>query len=224
MSLAKKIHPREGEVIFRAVYRYQLTYLWKYIIGFTVILASSFFMFRLFAWQPWGIIVFGLGILIGILIIIRTYIFNRVNVLVITDQRVVDIHRMSWFDETISSLGHHDILDVSVRHKGLLQSIFNYGTLSIHTKNSQFALDIAKVRDPSEIQALLLEVGEKHTRSRHAGDVGAICRNFIKIIPELSKNDLRAVSGLITERLATAPDGPSAQRADQEEDYEGDSH
>lgn len=207
-SLIKKIQPRAGEVILRIIYRYQLTNFWKYLIGFVILFAASFFMFRLFSWGLVGYGVFGTAIIIGIGIIFRTYIFNRTTALVVTDQRVVDIHRVSLFDEVISSVGHHDILDVSARKKGIMESLFNYGAVSIHTKNSQFALDVLKVYNPGEIQSVLVEVGDRHAKSRNLGDSAAICRSFINLIPELSQKDLIAISNLINEKIDKTDNSP----------------
>ncbi|TAN32695.1 hypothetical protein EPN28_04205 [Patescibacteria group bacterium] len=201
MSLIKKIQPREGELVVRAVYRYQLTNWWKYMLGFALLFAASFFMFRFFSWGLFGYGLFGVCVLVGAMFILRTYIFNRTNCLVITDQRVVDINRVSMFDEVISSVGHHDILDVSARRNGILENIFNYGGISIHTKNSQFALDIVKVRRPIDVQAVILELGDRHLRARAASDSAAVCRGFIKIIPELSQKDLIAIGNLINEQI-----------------------
>jgi len=201
MSLSKKIHLRESEQIVSAIQRYSLTYLWKYFLGLIFLFVASFFMFRLFAYGWWGYVLYGLGMFIGLFIIWRTWFFNKTNIFVITSERVVDIQRTSWFDETISSVGYIDVKDISVRKKGVLASIFNYGNLIIQTKSQQFVLDIPGVRNPQKIQAVLAEADEKHRQNRRVANRDAIYNNFKKIISELPVEELRSVHELIRIQL-----------------------
>ena len=104
MSLAKKIQLKDDEKIILVVQPYILTYVWKYVFGLAFLFVSSFFMFRLFFYGWWGKAVFWLGMFLGFYIIFRAWLMSHTNVLVVTSERVVDIHRLGWFDEIISSV------------------------------------------------------------------------------------------------------------------------
>lgn len=142
MSLAKKINLKDDEKIIMVVRPYVLAYVWKYVLGGIFLFASSFFMFRLFFYSWWGEVVYALGMLIGFYFILSALFKNRGNMLVITSSRAVDVHRLGWFDEIISSVNYLDVKDIAIRKKGLWQSLFNVGGVSIVTKSENFALEI----------------------------------------------------------------------------------
>lgn len=197
MSLSKKINLREGERVIQIERRYGLSDWWKYGLGLVFLALPSFFMFQLF-WQGWwGYVIYTLGILLGLYIIFRVWFFNHFNLFVLTSERIVDVHRVGWFDQIISSISHKDIKDISVRKKGFLANVFNYGSVIVRSQSDQFFLDIIKIHHPQELQTVLIEVGEQYRQNRQLLNTKTIYRNFIKIIPDLSDEQLKTVSQLI---------------------------
>ncbi len=205
MSLAKKIHLKDDEKINVVVQPYILTYVWKYLFGLAFLFASSFFMFRLFGYGWWGNIVYGLGIFLGVYIIFRAWFMSRANVLVITSDRVVDIHRLGWFDEVLSSVSYLDVKDVAVRKKGIAQSLFNFGGIAIATKSQQFVLDILNIKNPAKIQILLSDISQQYKQNIKVANMQVIYNNFIKIIPDLTDGDLKEAKRLIEEQFKLDP-------------------
>ncbi len=201
MSLSKKIHLREGERIIRIVRRYYLTDWWRYFFGLVFLCLSSFFMFQLFFYGWWGYAIYGMGILIGLYIIFRSWFLYHSTLFIITSERIVDIHRSSWFDEVQSAISHKDISDIAVRKKGILAGLFNYGILLIQTKSQQFVLEINKVKHPQELQTMLLEISELYQREQKLSNVNTIYRSFISTIPDLTDDQLNNVQRLIGEQF-----------------------
>lgn len=201
MSLSKKIHLREGERVIRVVRRYSLTDWWKFFFGLIFLVVASFFMFQLFSFGWWGYVIYGFGITIGLYIIFRTWFFYHFTSFVITSERIIDIHRGGWFDEILSAISHKDISDIAVRKKGILPSIFNYGSLVVQTKSQQFILDIPKIKQPQELQTMLLEIGDRYQRDRKLLDAQTIYRNFLNIIPDLTDGQLHNARQVIDEQF-----------------------
>ncbi len=201
MSLAKKIQLKDDEKIIAVIAPHVAAYVWKYLLGLAFLFVSSFFMFRLFFYGWWGDVVYGLGMFLGVYIILRTWFLNHLNVLVVTGDRVVDIHRLGWFDEIISSVNYLDIKDVVVRKKGIAQSLFNFGGLAIQTKSQQFILEILNIGNPAKIQLLLADVGQQYKQDIKVANAQVIYNNFIKIIPDLTDGDLREARRLIGEQI-----------------------
>ena len=201
MSIAKKIHLKDDEKIILVVQPYILTYIWKYLLGLAFLFVSSFFMFRLFFYGWWGKAAFGLGMFLGFYIIFRAWLMNHANVLVVTGERVVDIHRLGWFDEIISSVSYSDIKDVAVRKKGIMQSLFNFGGIAIATKSQQFVLEILNISNPAKIQLLLSDISQQYKQDIKTANMQVIYNNFIKIIPDLTDGDLKEAKQLIEEQL-----------------------
>ena len=201
MSIAKKIHLKDDEKIILVVQPYILTYIWKYLLGLAFLFVSSFFMFRLFFYGWWGKAAFGLCMFLGFYIIFRAWLMNHANVLVVTGERVVDIHRLGWFDEIISSVSYLDIKDVAVRKKGIMQSLFNFGGIAIATKSQQFVLEILNISNPAKIQLLLSDISQQYKQDIKTANMQVIYNNFIKIIPDLTDGDLKEAKQLIDEQL-----------------------
>ncbi len=201
MSLAKKINLRAGEDIVEVVRPYSLASLWLYFLGLAFLLASAFFMFWLISQGWWGYVVLGLGFLVGVWIIIRTWFFNRSNYLVVTSDRVVDVTRLGWFEEIISTAGYLDIKDAFIHKRGIFANIFNYGTITIESKSQQVVLELEKVHHPAQVQSLVMTQAEKYRLQRRVVNQESIFHNFLKIIPDLSESELIEVQDLIVEQL-----------------------
>ncbi|MFH1292321.1 MAG: PH domain-containing protein [bacterium] len=201
MSLTKKVNLREGEKIITIIRRYGLVSWWKHLLGLLFLGTTSFFMFQIFAYGLWGYVVYGAGIFMGVFLVFRTWFFDHFNAFVVTTERVIDIHRLGWFDQIVSAVGHKEVKDVSVRKKGVLANMFNYGSVVIQSKGQQFYIEVAKVYDPQKLQTVLLEVGEQYQRDRKLLDAQAVYRNFLKIIPELSDEQLQTASQLIMDQF-----------------------
>lgn len=201
MSIAKKINLKDNEKIVAVIAPHVISYVWKYLFGMVILFAFSFFMFRLFFYGWWGKFVYGAGMFLGVYIIFRTWLMNHKNVLVITSDRVVDIHRLGWFDEIISSISYLDIKDVVVRKKGIAQSLFNFGGIAIATKSQQFILEILNISNPSKHQLLLSDISQQYKQDVKVANMQVIYNNFIKIIPDLTDGDLAEAQRLIGEQI-----------------------
>lgn len=203
MSIAKKINLKDDEKIVSVVGPHLISYVWKYLFGLAFLFVFSFFMFRLFFYGWWGYAVYGLGMFVGFYIILHTWLMNHSNVLVITSERVVDIHRLGWFDEIISSVSYLDIKDVAVRKTGIAQSLFNFGGIAIATKSQQFVLEILNISNPSKHQLLLSDISQQYKQDVKVANMRVIYNNFVKIIPDLPDGDLAEVKALIEEQIGS---------------------
>ena len=201
MSLKRKINLRENESIVRTVHRYTLVDWWRYVLGFAFLAAASFWMFQLFSYKYWGYTAYGILILTGLYTLFRTWFFGYFNALIISTERIVDLHRQGWFDVTMSSISYKDIKDVLVRKKGVCANIFDYGTVITQSKSEQFVLEVIKTKNPAELQTLLQDLQEQYITDRKLIDVKTIYNNFIKIIPDLDDQKLRHISEIITNEL-----------------------
>jgi len=157
MSISKKIHLREDEEILEVLRRYPLTYLYTYFFGFVLMVVATFFITWLFGQGWWGMVLYGLAVFCGLYLIFQTWYFAHVNMLVVTNERVVDIARISLLDEVVSSVGFADIVDISFRKRGLFPNLFNYGDLHLQTKSNQFVLEVSKIHQPQKIVNYLME-------------------------------------------------------------------
>lgn len=201
MSLLKKINLRKNEEIVLVIKAFFLTYFWLYLLGFVFMGTASFFMFWLFSQGAWGYTVYGFGMLVGLYIIFHTWYFNNKNFSIITTERLVDINRVGWFDEYLSVVHFHDIVDVYVRKQGFLPNVFNYGEITIETDNGQTSLKLNQIRSPQRVLDFILEHKNNFLENKNLRDQESIYKAFLNIIPDLDETQLCEIQDLTGEQL-----------------------
>lgn len=202
MNFAKKIHLRPNEEIITVIRAGFLPYLWQYFFGILFVLASFFFMFWLLAQGWWGNVLFGFGIFIGSYICFRTWFYHHFNLLIVTTERIVDVNRLSWFDEVVSAAGWLDIKDIFVRRRGIWANLFDYGLITIETKSQQAVLELNKIKQPQKMQTLLEDLWDRYKQDKKKISKSDIYNEFIHLLPNLSEEELCEIKDLVEENLA----------------------
>lgn len=130
----------------------------RIMLAFVWLVLPFFLLFPLFQMQVFGAIIF-IGLLgSGLIYAYRTFLLWHGSVCVITDLRVVDIDRRGIFSRLVSEVALAEIEDVSYAIKGLVPTVFRYGTVTIKVKGSTIALQIYHVRRPLQVHDLLNEL------------------------------------------------------------------
>lgn len=83
-----------------------------------------------------SVLVLSAAVFAFIFLILATKIYTG-NQLIITDSNVTQILQKGLFNRTVSELSMHNVEDVTALQRGILQTIFNYGTLTIETAGEQ---------------------------------------------------------------------------------------
>jgi len=199
--MSKKITLKGNEEIKIILYQFGFTQTWKYFFGLLFIFAPSFFAFQLIAAGLWGYIALGAGWLIGLLIIFHTWFFSRANQLIVTSERLVDVSRPGFLTEEVSSIGVGDIKDISLRKKGFWENLFNFGRLIVETSSEQVTLEFRHLYKPQNVVAFIMSVSDEYFQNQEVGNKDAVYRSFLKIIPELSDDQLDVVQNLIARQF-----------------------
>jgi uncharacterized membrane protein YdbT with pleckstrin-like domain len=74
--------------------------------------------------------------LIAVGTFISLWVYNHSRLL-ITDQNVIELRQLSLFSHKIAHLNMINVEDVSVSKHGILQTLFDYGTMTIETAGEQ---------------------------------------------------------------------------------------
>ncbi len=207
MAVYSHIILKPNERIVRVYRRFPWVDIWRYAAAAVFLLLPFFFLFPLLKFGTWGMILIAALLLVGIGLLARTIFFWFHNVFVITTDRIVDVHRLGWFEEIISAVSHLDIKDISVRKKGIAQSLLNFGGLAIQTKSQQFILEILNISNPAQVQLMLTDVGQQYKQDVKVANTRVIYNNFLKIIPDLPDGDLQETRDLIEQQIGRADDG-----------------
>ncbi len=148
---------KEGEVLLREVRPYPLSMAGRWILAALFLFAPFFFLFPLLQLGPWGAAILLVSFAIGIILTLRAAVLYFLNVLLITNQRLIDIDQRGFFEQIVSETTYDKIQDVSFAIKGIRQTLFRYGTVTIQTAGSQANIEIRNTRNPEDVHTLILK-------------------------------------------------------------------
>lgn len=104
-----------------------------------------------------------IALVIFILIIVTNIYWH--NTMVITDKETIQVLQRGVFQLKVSHLSHADIEDITAEQNGLLQTIFNYGTLHIETSGELKNFAFSYCPDPDRYARIVLEARQRFTES-----------------------------------------------------------
>lgn len=85
------------------------------------------------------------------------------DIIVLTDKRLVDIEQWGLFSRTVSTLELDKIQDITVRVSGLIPTFLDFGTLHIQTAGTQKEFIIKGIAKPNSIKDKIM-----HEHARYA--------------------------------------------------------
>ncbi len=158
------------EMVVLIVRRYLLVFTGSMVGAALFVLVPFFFLVPLFRLGWIGVGIFSLGLLIGVILSIRIVIMYVFNAFVITEDRIIDIDQGGLFDRTVSETTYDKIQDVSVRVRGIMQTVFHYGSVIIQTAGTQANIELHGVKDPEHVQQTIIGL-QRDTAASAASDI-----------------------------------------------------
>lgn len=119
-------------------------------------------------WALFAYMLFVLFLWLAVFIDLTTY---HLDVWVVTNRRIIDIEQRTLFARDTTTLMLEKIQDATVEVRGLLATIFNYGTLIIHTAGENPDIVIHFASDPVSAKDKILE-SERSVVSRKGASDG----------------------------------------------------
>jgi ABC-type multidrug transport system fused ATPase/permease subunit len=95
------------------------------------------------------------------LFLFTAFIDYYLDLWTITTDRIVNIEQAGLFSRTISEADLYKIQDVTSEVKGLLPTIFNYGTVYIQTATEKERFVFEQVPNPNEIREKIIQLAEE---------------------------------------------------------------
>ena len=83
------------------------------------------------------------------------------DVLIITNERVIDIEQLSLFARDIAEVGLHNIEDIRVAVVGVIPTLFGFGNLFLQTAGASREFVIKNIPKPLEIKDLIVRAQHK---------------------------------------------------------------
>lgn len=118
--------------------------------------------------QLTAIIVLGAVLLVLVLFTV-TYIYRQSKLLV-TDRSLVQIMQKSLFNRKVSRLSMSNVEDVSEEQRGIIASIFNYGTLMVQTAGTLENFIFTLCPNPSGLADRIIEARQAYAHKLEEED------------------------------------------------------
>lgn len=144
------------------------------IVALLMILAPLFLQtFPLLVFLPFRfqVVAIVMWYLFTLALILENFLSWYFNVYLITDERLVDVDFYSLIYKRISETKIDRIQDVSYSQGGIVQSLFNYGTVTIQTAGEIPEFEFASVPKPAQITKVLNQLVLQEEREKLEGRV-----------------------------------------------------
>lgn len=117
--------------------------------------------------QSWRFLLAGIVLALAVLILflfVATYVYRQSR-LMITDRNLVQIWQRSLFIRKVSRLSIATVEDVSSDQRGILATIFNYGTLLIQTAGELENFEFKTCPDPNRYAGVIIASRQAYAES-----------------------------------------------------------
>ena len=87
------------------------------------------------------------------------------DVLIITDKRVIDIEQKGFFHRNVATISLEKIQDISVNVSGILATFLDFGTLKIQSAGEAPEFVIRDIPEPNQVKALIYDLHTKRVEA-----------------------------------------------------------
>ena len=87
------------------------------------------------------------------------------DVLIVTDKRVIDIEQKGFFNRDVATLGLDKVQDIRVRVGGIMATFFDFGELTIQTAGESKEFVMQYVPGPNKVKAIIYDLHSKLTNA-----------------------------------------------------------
>ncbi len=170
MRLVAFIHQKPYERILYQIRRHTITVV-PPLIGFFILLlvpfALGWFIHAAYPMLLQNEIAYALLLLAAsvylLLIVVFAYTYFvtfYLNLLILTNDRLLYIEQQGLFSRIISELDLYRIQDITSEMEGVFASVFHYGTLLLQTAGKMEEFNIKNVPQPENLRKIILDLAE----------------------------------------------------------------
>lgn len=152
-SLLKQLRPAENVVLI--VREYIITKFFIFTILLFAYFGLLFFMYPLISYGAVTAVIFFIGMIGIIYYSIRTFIIWYLDVMIVTAERLIDIERSGIFTYEVKDIDWENIRDITYTKRGILATLFNYGTIRIAIADHDMPIELHHVYQPHQIRDIL---------------------------------------------------------------------
>lgn len=168
MEAPKYIELKAHEQVLDLVRASLLPKLWMFALTTIWTVLPFFFLFPLWRYGTWGIIAFFVWLASGLFILSRLYLMWARTVFLVTDMRVIDHDQRGFFYRIVTEARFEQIDEVSVQVKGIMATLFGYGTLRLKLHGAAADIEIERVKHPEHLADLMNDLRSQSHQTSHA--------------------------------------------------------
>lgn len=105
--------------------------------------------------------------LIAIIFTLESFLNWYFNVYIVTDKRIVDIDFWGLLYKNVSEATYENVEDVTYSTGGILQTMFNFGSIVIQTAAEQREFEFDGVPKPAEVYDKITDLVQEHGKTAH---------------------------------------------------------
>lgn len=161
MRIPKFVQLRAREEVERVVRGRLMPLWWKLLLMIGWVAVPFLFLFPLWRSGDWGIVTFVVLLTSGLIALCRFYVRWSRTVLVITDRRVIDHDQQGFFSRVVTEARYNQIDEVSYEIRGVIPTIFRYGTLTLQLHGSSADIEFVHAGRPDRVADLIHELQDE---------------------------------------------------------------
>jgi hypothetical protein len=127
----------------------------------------------------------------GSLYFLRSYVIWRGTMLIITNQRIIDVERRGFFDRIVSEVPYESLSDVSYRSKGIIEMTAGIGTITFQLFSGNENVSFEHMINPAALHKQILELRVAYLRG--APIVDDPVEGMMNKVGKLSPTEQRAL-------------------------------
>lgn len=157
--MQSSVELRINEDVVAVVRKSILCEFLRFIMAIVFLLIPFFFFFPLLKLGVFGFILFVLMESFAILFSSKLFVSWYYSLLIITNERVIDINQQGLFKREIEELELRDIKDCIIKKPGALGRLFSLATIVIKTKKPhEFDISFGCIKKSSKVKELITDV------------------------------------------------------------------
>jgi hypothetical protein len=115
---------------------------------------------------------------------LRNFFDYYLDAWLVTDQGIIDIAWHGWFHRQSSRVLYSDLQGVSYEIEGVWGTLLQYGTISVEKISTGQAISLDNVRQPKQIEILILQSMETYLHSKNMKDATQIQKLLATLVAD----------------------------------------
>lgn len=151
--MSNVITPKEGEEVLMHLHKSIFVFR-KQLLIFVLAIAVAILLVTFLYKYPAANVIAGVLLILAIIYAFYYFIIWFYDIYIITNMRVIMHMRKNLFSRDFAEFGHLEVVDVTYSVKGVLATIFQYGSVNVTLGNGQIR-ELNYLSSPGMIQETL---------------------------------------------------------------------